>query len=90
MINLCKNYGIAYAQNRGIEKANEIGVDMVLFSDQDTVYPSTFIKNSELVFQRHKNEKIAAVVPIFYNDNKKQMSQISIKKFKTVRKTGNV
>jgi rhamnosyltransferase len=36
-IQLKKNYGLAYAQNTGIERAITLKVDYVLFSDQDSV-----------------------------------------------------
>lgn len=90
IIELGKNYGIAYAQNRGIEYAFSKGADFVLFSDQDTVYPSDFVEKSLDCFERHKSEKVAAVVPLFYNENKKQYAEISISKTRVVSaKIGN-
>lgn len=84
IIQLERNMGIAYAQNRGIEYALSHGADYVLFSDQDTLYPVDFIKKSLVCFERHKNEKIAAVVPYFYNENKKQFAQVSVTKTKSI------
>lgn len=80
IIQLDKNYGIAYAQNRGIEYALRHEADFILFSDQDTIYPNDFIKKISNCFECHKKEKLAAVVPLFYNENKKQYAQISIGK----------
>lgn len=84
VIELCKNFGIAYAQNRGIEYAISNKADYVLFSDQDTIYPNDFINKSVACYQRHKDEKIAAVVPLFFNENKKQFARLNTEKTKSV------
>lgn len=84
IIELGKNYGIAYAQNRGIEYALSHGADYVLFSDQDTTYSDDFIQKSLACYERHKEEKIAAIVPLFYNENKKQYAQVNITKTKAI------
>lgn len=84
VIQLEKNMGIAYAQNRGVEYALSQDAKYILFSDQDTVYPKDFIKKVFNCFERNKAEKIAAVVPLFYNDNKKQYAKLSIKKNKAI------
>lgn len=83
-VQLDKNYGIAYAQNRGIEMAIAGNADFVLFSDQDTVFPVDFVGQSLMCYERHRNEKIAAVVPFFYNENKKQFARISVAKTRTI------
>ena len=80
IIQLEKNMGIAYAQNRGIEYALSRRADFVLFSDQDTVYPADFVQKSLACYGRHSGKKIAAVVPLFYNENKKQYAQVSVTK----------
>ena len=80
IIQLEKNMGIAYAQNRGIEYALSHGADFVLFSDQDTVYPHDFVQKSLKCFEHHKGSKIAAVVPLFYNENKKQYARVFVTK----------
>ena len=84
LIQLEKNMGIAYAQNRGIEYAFACGADFVLFSDQDTVYPPDFVGKALACFSRHENENVAAVVPVFYNENKKQLAAVSVTKTKAV------
>jgi len=43
VVNLGANYGIAYAQNRGIEMALADNAEFVLLSDQDTLYPEDFV-----------------------------------------------
>lgn len=83
-VQLDRNYGIAYAQNRGIEFAFAHGADFLLFSDQDTLYPPDFLKKALACFARHINENVAVVVPVFYNENKKQLAKVSIAKTKAV------
>lgn len=83
-INLGNNYGIAYAQNQGIEYAIKENANFVLFSDQDTIYPENFIQDSLNCYNKHSKEKIAAIVPLFYNENKKQFAQINIAKTKSI------
>ena len=75
---LGKNYGIAYAQNRGINKALKSNADYILLSDQDTIYPENYIE-SFLPFI--KNNTAAVYCPIFYDNIKKVYSPIMIKKF---------
>lgn len=83
-IQLEHNMGIAYAQNCGIEYAITNGANYIMFSDQDTVYPSNFVQESLSCLELHKNDKLAAVAPLFYNENKKQYAQINIKKTKSI------
>lgn len=80
IIQLDKNYGIAYAQNRGIDFALKEKIDFILFSDQDTLYPNDFVEKMLDCFNRHREEKLAVVAPLFYNENKKQYAQISVGK----------
>ena len=44
-INLEKNYGIAYAQNRGVELAKKLKADFIVFFDQDSLISKFFFKN---------------------------------------------
>lgn len=83
-VQLGRNYGIAYAQNRGIEFAFAHGADFLLFSDQDTLYPPDFLKKTFVCFARHMNENVAVVVPVFYNENKQQFAKVSVTKTKAV------
>lgn len=85
VIQLTSNFGIAYAQNRGIDLAKKQNANFILFSDQDTIYPTDYVENCFKSYNRHsKIKKIAAVVPLFYNENKQQMSQIMITKTKAM------
>ena len=68
IIRLDENLGIAAAQNAGIAAARELGVDFVVLSDQDTVYPQGSISQLIDVFERWP--KAAAVVPLFNDVNK--------------------
>jgi rhamnosyltransferase len=45
IIRLKKNYGLAYAQNIGIERAIKLKADYVLFLDQDSVPHSDMVNN---------------------------------------------
>ena len=84
-IQLEHNMGIAYAQNRGIEYALNGNATYILFSDQDTIYPEDFTLKSLACFERHNKEYIAAIVPLFYNENKQQYAQVSISKNKAIK-----
>ena len=86
ILHLNKNYGIAYAQNIGIDYSIKKGAEYILFSDQDTVFPDDYICRcyNTYVNQSAKNNKIAAIVPLFYNENKDQLSQIMITKTKAI------
>jgi rhamnosyltransferase len=85
IINLGKNYGIAYAQNRGIELAKQQNADFVLLSDQDTTYPEDFIAKMINTYDRCSDkESIGAIVPRFYDKNKMNETRIAITKFKYI------
>ena len=85
IINLGKNYGIAYAQNRGIELAKQKKADFILLSDQDTVYPEDFISKIINIYDRYSGkESIGAIVPRVYDKNKMNEIKIAITKFKYI------
>ncbi|MEQ6292384.1 glycosyltransferase family 2 protein [Vogesella sp. GCM10023246] len=67
-----ENYGIAKAQNIGIQLALKNHTDYILLSDQDTVYPSNFFLEmlSELKELQARGEKVAAIGPAYYDENK--------------------
>jgi rhamnosyltransferase len=58
-IALGKNFGIATAQNRGIERCIELGVDYILFLDDDSRFPSggvmTMLQELEEESTEHPN-----------------------------------
>ena len=78
---LGKNFGIAYAQNRGIEIAKNEGADFVLLSDQDTIYPENFMKE---IFEGAKGFDFDALCPVFYDLVKKESSPIMLTKSKYI------
>ena len=69
IVYLNDNYGVAYAQNVGIKKALEEGVDFVLLSDQDTIYPLDYV---EKMLECFKDDRVAAAGPLFYSINERK------------------
>ena len=67
-----ENYGIAEAQNIGIQLALKNYTDYILLSDQDTVYPSNFFFEMlcELKELQARGRKVAAIGPAYYDKNK--------------------
>ncbi|MDR2408843.1 MAG: glycosyltransferase family 2 protein, partial [Bacteroidales bacterium] len=85
IVNLGRNYGIAYAQNYGIELAKRHNADFVLLSDQDTIYPEDFISKMLDVYEHTEDkEHIGAITPIFYDKNKDRSSAIMATKFYSI------
>ena len=81
-VSLGKNYGIAYAQNRGIEIAKQHNADFILLSDQDTIYPCDFIEKMTFFYEKYPpKNKIGALVPRFYDKNKMCKTKLPITKF---------
>ena len=66
---LTQNIGIAAAQNIGIRKALADKADFVLLSDQDTIFPPSYVEDMLPVFSMYPNA--AAAVPKFIDSNKK-------------------
>lgn len=57
------NIGIAAAQNIGIRKAIELGAEYIVLSDQDTVYPESYVRSMLPVFKEFQDACV--VVPKF-------------------------
>jgi len=67
-----ENVGIARAQNIGIRKALEMKADLILLSDQDTVFPNHYVRKMLNKYEQLKDkEKVAAIVPDFAETNRK-------------------
>jgi rhamnosyltransferase len=84
IIYLGDNLGIAYAQNLGIKKALKYNADYILLSDQDTVYPSEYIRK---MLECFKEEKVAAAGPIFidtYTNETKYFIKKGLVSFKKI------
>ena len=82
-ISLGKNFGIAYAQNRGIEKAISLSSDYILLSEQDTVYPTNYISSFIPYIQKNYAD---VYCPVFYDKVKNTYSPIMVGKFKAIYK----
>lgn len=67
---LNNNLGIATAQNKGVEKAIELGAEQILFFDQDSSIPEDYIENlySDYELLIHDNIKIGAIGPRFIDN----------------------
>ena len=65
-----KNYGIATAQNKGIEFAIENGADYILFFDQDSSIPDGYVQAlySDYQYLQGQGEKVGAIGPRFIDD----------------------
>ncbi|MCM1963674.1 glycosyltransferase family 2 protein [Acinetobacter pittii] len=65
-----KNYGIATAQNKGIEFAIENGADYILFFDQDSSIPDGYVQAlySDYQYLQGQGEKVSAIGPRFIDD----------------------
>jgi rhamnosyltransferase len=81
IINLKKNHGIAYAQNRGIEKAFQLNAQFIIFSDQDTMFPNDYVSKNMIAYEELKQYNLAALVPVIFNINKNKKEPVMITKF---------
>ena len=70
-VDLKENRGIGYAQNIGIQRAIQLGAELVLTSDQDTVYPNGYVISLLEVINDLKKDKkkVGAVGPVFRDEN---------------------
>jgi len=59
------NFGIAYAQNRGIEDAKTLGCEQVIFFDQDSIPDKTMLKSlkEQFLFLEQQGIKVGIVGP---------------------------
>lgn len=72
--------GIAHAQNIGISHAINNNFEMVLLSDQDTIFPNDFLSKMkhELDILEATGEKIAAIGPAYQNTNAPELKPFFI------------
>lgn len=70
LLKLNDNLGIAIAQNKGIEKALELGAEYILFFDQDSTIPENFIQDMMDDYQliSNQNIKVGALGPRFIDE----------------------
>lgn len=78
IIRLEDNMGISYAQNIGIKEAIKNDAEYILLSDQDTIYPKSYIENMIKTFSFDDN--ICAVTPLFKDSNGKKVNNGFYKK----------
>lgn len=68
---LDKNFGFAAANNKGIERAGELGADYVLLLNNDTEIAPNMLEQLEACAERHPE---CMIVPkIYYSDDKKRI-----------------
>ena len=77
-LDLRKNYGIAYAQNRGIEFAKRLGARFVLLLDQDSALPSDMVSDLMAVYKNLVNDgqRVATVGPSFLDEKTNELAKI--------------
>ena len=68
---LDQNYGFAAANNRGIERAAELGADYVLLLNNDTEIAPDMLEQLELCARRHPDSMIAP--KIYYSDERNRI-----------------
>ena len=88
IINLFDNFGIAKAQNIGINYALTQNADAIIFFDQDSQIDSSFLSN---LIAPLSNENISICAPVFIDfDSEIQLPVISINKFGLISYSNNV
>ena len=77
-LDLKSNYGIAYAQNRGIEFAKRLGARFVLLLDQDSALPSDMVSDLMTVYKNLVNDgqRVATVGPSFLDEKTNELAKI--------------
>ena len=77
-LDLKRNYGIAYAQNRGIEVAKEGGAKFLLLLDQDSALPNNMVNDLKAVYTSllEEGHKIATVGPSFLDEKTNEIAKI--------------
>lgn len=81
-IQLCKNMGIAYAQNVGIAEARKLESNWILFSDQDTKYPGNYVQKLISISCEHKLKNIGALCPVFFDEIRNSYGALTVGKTK--------
>ena len=77
-LDLHKNHGIAYAQNRGIEVAKASGAKFVLLLDQDSALPINMVSDLMTIYTRllEDSHKVATVGPSFLDEKTNELAKI--------------
>lgn len=79
LIKLDKNYGIAKAQNIGISFSIDLGAEYIIFFDQDSTIPNTFISDISFdYFNLKKNDINVGLIGPRFIDKRNNLYQKSI------------
>ncbi|MEY0151518.1 glycosyltransferase [Providencia rettgeri] len=69
LVRLDENKGIAEATNIGMSLSLSTDSNYTVISDQDTIFPSDYVKIAQLTFAKFNKYKIGAICPQFYERN---------------------
>lgn len=77
-LDLHKNHGIAYAQNKGIEVAKASGAKFVLLLDQDSALPDNMVSDLMTVYNSliTVGHKVATVGPAFLDEKTNELAKV--------------
>lgn len=77
-LDLKRNFGIAYAQNRGIEVAKESDAKFVLLLDQDSALPDNMVSDLMTVYNSliTDGQKVATVGPSFLDEKTNELAKV--------------
>ena len=77
-LDLHKNHGIAYAQNKGIEVAKASGAKFVLLLDQDSALPDNMVSDLMTVYNSliTVGHKVATVGPAFLDEKTSELAKV--------------
>jgi rhamnosyltransferase len=79
-ISLGNNYGIAYAQNIGIQKAIDKGADFVLLMDQDSIPEASMVEKLLTTFESDSSSNIIAAGPAYVDPRSNIKSYFMVSK----------
>lgn len=80
------NQGIAKATNIGFDFLSAKSVDYVLLSDQDTIYPSDYVRNFISYVTVNVEKDVAAFCPVFFDNISSEFKPLYIKNSGFLRK----
>lgn len=77
-LDLHKNHGIAYAQNKGIEVAKASGAKFALLLDQDSALPDNMVSDLMTVYNSliTVGHKVATVGPAFLDEKTNELAKV--------------
>jgi len=81
VLNLEKNFGIAYAQNIGIKAAIDAGANYVLLMDQDSIPEDNMVEKLLAVFQGECNSSVIASGPSYVDPRTNVRSYFIVSRF---------